>query len=207
MVRNTVVNLLRYERIRTTVKKAKLVRPYVEKMITLGKRGTLHARRQALAFLRSKPAVAKLFRTLGPRFAERPGGYVRIIKLAEAMRPARSDRIAEFEPPAGVRLGDGTPLAILELVEADFQPRQGMRRRSVPEPFRPRREDFRKSAAGGAGSATPESAAAEPVAAEPTAAEPDEAPASGSSEEKDGAGGDEPQPQPESSEAEGGSEG
>ena len=144
MVRNTVVNLLRHERIRTSVKKAKLVRRWAEKMITLGKRGTLHARRQALAFLRSKPAVVKLFRNVAPRYAERNGGYTRIVRLAEALRPAGSDRVADFEVPAGTRLGDGTAMAILELVEAEIRPRE-RRRRTAPEPFRPRREFYRKA--------------------------------------------------------------
>jgi len=143
-----VASLLRYERIRTTVAKAKLIRPWAEKMITLGKKGTLHARRLALAFLRSKPAVAKLFRTIGPRFKDRPGGYTRIIRLAEAIRPARSDRIADFRVPAGFRLGDGTPMALIELVEADVTPREKRRRRGAsPEPFRPRRELYKKAEA------------------------------------------------------------
>ncbi len=144
MVRNTVANLFRRERIRTTLTKAKLVRRWAEKMITLGKRGDLHARRQALAFLRSKPAVAALFRTLGPRYNDRSGGYTRIIKLAETIRPAASDRVPDFKPPAGCRLGDGTPMAILELVEADFTPREKKRRGAAPEPFRPRRELYKE---------------------------------------------------------------
>ena len=143
MVRNMIVSLLRHERIRTTVKKAKLVRPYAEKMITLGKRGTLHAKRQALAFLRSKPAVVKLFRNVAPRYGERNGGYTRILRLAEAIRPASSDKVADFEVPAGSRLGDGTPMAIFELVEGEVRPRE-KRRRAAPEPFKPRRELHRK---------------------------------------------------------------
>ena len=139
MVRNTVVNLFRRERIRTTLEKAKLVRRWAEKMITLGKKGTLHARRQALAFLHSKPAVAALFRTIGPRYGDRNGGYTRIIRLAETLRPAASDRVADFKPPMGSRLGDGAAMAILELVEADVAPRR-KRRGPAPEPFRPRRE-------------------------------------------------------------------
>jgi large subunit ribosomal protein L17 len=143
MVRNMVVNLLRHERIRTTVKKAKLVRPYAEKMITLGKKGTLHAKRQALAFLRSKPAVVKLFRNVAPRYGDRNGGYTRIVRLAEAIRPASSDKVADFEVPAGTRLGDGTPMVIFELVQGEVRPRQ-KRRRAAPEPFKPRRELHRK---------------------------------------------------------------
>ena len=142
MVRNMVVNVLRHERIRTTVKKAKLARPYVERMITLGKKGTLASRRRALAFLRSKPAVVKLFRNVAPRYAERSGGYTRIIRLAEAIRPATSDKTADFKVPAGTRLGDGTPMALVELVEGEVRPRE-KRRRSPPEPYRPRREFYK----------------------------------------------------------------
>ena len=143
MVQNTVMNLIRHERIKTTLAKAKVVRRWAERMITLGKTGTLHARRQALAFLGSKPAVAKLFRTLGPRFRDRSGGYTRIIKLAETLRPASSDRVADFEPAMGSRLGDGTALAYLEFVEGEVTPRE-KRRRSAPEPFKPRRELFKE---------------------------------------------------------------
>jgi large subunit ribosomal protein L17 len=83
---------------RTTEAKAKEVRPLAEKMITLGKHGTVHARRQALAFMNDKDVVKKLFEEIAPRFAERPGGYTRIIKL-------------------GPRNGDGASMAQLELVE------------------------------------------------------------------------------------------
>jgi len=181
MVQNTVMNLIRHERIKTTLSKAKLVRRWAEKMITLGKTGTLHARRQALAFLGSKPAVVKLFRTLGPRFRDRNGGYTRIIRLAETIRPASSDRVADFEPPMGCRLGDGTPLAYLEFVEAEVTPRE-KRRRSPPEPFKPRRELFKEAAGSGAPSEGP---------AEETADEPgdgaDEGPAEQSGDEGTGA--------------------
>jgi len=158
MVRNMVANLLRHETMHTTVAKAKVVRPWAEKMITLGKKGTLHARRQALAFLRSKPAVAKLFRTIGPRYQGRNGGYTRILKLAEALRQAGSDKLSDFKMPAGYRLGDGTPMAIIELVEADIRPRD-RRRGPAPEPFKPRRELHGKgtgeAAADAAGTAEP----------------------------------------------------
>ncbi len=179
MVQNTVVNLVRHERIKTTLTKAKLVRRWAEKMITLGKTGTLHARRQALAFLGSKPAVAKLFRTLGPRFRDRNGGYTRIIRLAETLRPAASDRVADFEPAMGCRLGDGTALAYLEFVEAEVTPRE-KRRRSAPERFRPRRELFKNAAQSQAGHDEVEEPSEEDVGAAeaaPDAAEgtPDEA--------------------------------
>ena len=98
MYRNLVTDLLRYEKIVTTEAKAKEVRGLAERMITLGKNGSLHARRQVLAFVTDKGVVAKLFDELAPRYAERPGGYTRITKL-------------------GPRLGDAAPMAQLELVE------------------------------------------------------------------------------------------
>ena len=93
--------LIDHGRIQTTQAKAKAVKPLAEKMITLGKRGDLHARRQALAFLRSNDVVHKLFSDVAPRFAERNGGYTRVIKL-------------------GPRQGDAAAMALLELV--DFEP-------------------------------------------------------------------------------------
>lgn len=98
MYRNLVTDLLRYEKIVTTEAKAKEVQGMAEKMITLGKDGSLHTRRRVLAFVVDKKVVAKLFDELAPRYAQRPGGYTRIIKL---------------EP----RLGDGAPMAQLELVK------------------------------------------------------------------------------------------
>lgn len=99
MHKNMATSLIEHERIITTVPKAKSLRPYVEKLVTLSKEPTLHRRRQAFAVLRSKEAVAKLFDTLGPRFRERPGGYTRILKLAKP------------------RLGDAGERAIIEFVE------------------------------------------------------------------------------------------
>src|SRR3990172_1687224 len=81
MFRNMVTSLLDKERVRTTLPRAKEIRPIAEHMITLGKRETLHARRQALAFIKDPAVVAKLFETLAPRFSQRPGGYTRIIRL------------------------------------------------------------------------------------------------------------------------------
>ncbi len=100
MLRNMVTQLLDHEQMITTVAKAKELRPYAEKMITLGKRETLHARRQALAVIRRKAVVAKLFDTLAARYSKRPGGYTRIIRL-------------------GNRKGDAAPLALIELVDRD----------------------------------------------------------------------------------------
>ncbi|HET8751716.1 MAG TPA: 50S ribosomal protein L17 [Gaiellaceae bacterium] len=98
---NLTCSLLEHGRIRTTEAKAKAVRPFAEQMITLGRRGDLHARRQALAVLRSQEVVHKLFADVGPRMAERPGGYSRIVKL-------------------GHRPGDAAEMVYLELV--DFEP-------------------------------------------------------------------------------------
>ena len=98
MFRNMVTSLLNHERIVTTDAKAKEIRSVAEKMITLGKRGDLHAQRQAAAYIREKSVVTKLFSTIAPRYMERSGGYTRIIKL-------------------GQRLGDAASLSVIELVE------------------------------------------------------------------------------------------
>ena len=100
MFQNLAISLLEHEQIVTTLPKAKDLRPVVEKLITLGKRGDLHARRQAIAELRSLDAVKKLFEVVGPRYAERNGGYTRIIK-------------------AGFRHGDNAAIAVIELVDRD----------------------------------------------------------------------------------------
>lgn len=98
MMRNMVTSLLDQERIVTTVAKAKEARRLTDQMITLGKRGDLHARRQAMAYIRSESVVAKLFDQLSNQYSERNGGYTRIIRT-------------------GTRLGDAAPMAILELVD------------------------------------------------------------------------------------------
>jgi large subunit ribosomal protein L17 len=95
---NLAAALIQHGRVRTTVTKAKAVKPFAEQMISLGKRGDLHARRQALAELRDPDAVATLFDAVAPRFADRPGGYARVVKL-------------------GPRLGDSAEMAYLELVD------------------------------------------------------------------------------------------
>jgi large subunit ribosomal protein L17 len=92
--------LIKHEQIVTTLYKAKDLRPIVEKLVTLGKRGDLHARRQAIAQLRDPLLVKKLFDVLGPRYKERAGGYTRVLK-------------------AGFRYGDNAPLAVIEFVERD----------------------------------------------------------------------------------------
>ena len=99
LLANQVCSLIEHERIKTTLAKAKAVRPLAERMVTLGKNGSLHARRTALAVLRQKNAVKKLFDSIAPRSAERIGGYTRIVKL-------------------GARRSDSAPVAFLEWVDA-----------------------------------------------------------------------------------------
>jgi large subunit ribosomal protein L17 len=100
MLRNLVTSLLDHEQVRTTDARAKEVRRMAERMITLGKRGTLHARRQALETIRSKEVTAKLFDVLADRYDERSGGYTRIVKL-------------------GRRIGDHAPMSIIQLIPGD----------------------------------------------------------------------------------------
>ena len=103
MFRNMVTSLFDKERVRTTLDRAKAVRPIAERIITLGKRESLHARRQALAYVKDPAVVAKLFSTIAPRFSQRHGGYTRIIRL-------------------GFRDGDGAQMAYLELIGSEFKP-------------------------------------------------------------------------------------
>lgn len=105
MMRNMVTSFFENEKITTTVTRAKELRKLVDKMITLGKRGDLHARRQALQVIRDPKVVAKLFEMIAPRYAQRPGGYTRIIRLEN-------------------RLGDNAPMAIIELVEEGYEPQE-----------------------------------------------------------------------------------
>ena len=99
---NMAGSLIEHEQIKTTLPKAKELRPIIEKLITLAKRGDLHARRQAAAQLKQDAYVARLFEVLGPRYANRPGGYLRILKF-------------------GFRKGDNAPMAIVELVDRPEQ--------------------------------------------------------------------------------------
>ena len=100
MFRNMATSLLKHEQITTTLPKAKELRPCVERIITLGKRGGLHARRQAYAQLMDEKVVDKLFTTIADRYKARPGGYCRVLK-------------------AGMRYGDAASMAVIELVERD----------------------------------------------------------------------------------------
>ncbi|MEJ8574735.1 50S ribosomal protein L17 [Microbaculum marinum] len=97
---NMAASLIRHEQIVTTLPKAKELKPIVDKLVTLGKRGDLHARRQAISEVRDTDAVAKLFDTLAPRYKDRAGGYTRVLK-------------------AGFRHGDAAPVAVIELVDRD----------------------------------------------------------------------------------------
>lgn len=105
MFRNLVTSFLSHEKITTTDAKAKEIRSVAEKMITLGKRGDLHALRQAASYIREKSVVTKLFTTIAPRYKDRLGGYTRIVKL-------------------GIRQGDAAPVSIIELVEEEMKPRK-----------------------------------------------------------------------------------
>ena len=100
MFANMSASLIKHEQIVTTLPKAKEIRPFVEKLVTLAKRGDLHARRQAISQVRDVEQVGKLFGVLGPRYAERNGGYIRVLK-------------------AGFRHGDNAPLAVVEFVDRD----------------------------------------------------------------------------------------
>ena len=100
MFANMSASLIKHEQIVTTLPKAKELRPIVEKLISLGKRGDLHARRQAIAQMRDETQVQKLFAAIGPRYKDRNGGYTRIMK-------------------AGFRYGDNAPMAVIELVDRD----------------------------------------------------------------------------------------
>ena len=104
MFANMCQALIKHEQIITTLPKAKDLRPVVEKLITLGKRGDLHARRQAIAQIKDVDLVKKLFEVLGPRYKDRNGGYTRVLK-------------------AGFRFGDNAPLAVIEFVDRDVDAR------------------------------------------------------------------------------------
>ncbi|WBQ11403.1 50S ribosomal protein L17 [Hyphomonadaceae bacterium ML37] len=114
MFANMASSLIEHEQIVTTLPKAKELKPIMDKLITLAKRGDLHARRQAIAKIRNKDQVAKLFATLGPRYQERQGGYTRVLK-------------------AGFRHGDNAPLAVIELVDRDPEAKGAIDRARLEE--------------------------------------------------------------------------
>jgi large subunit ribosomal protein L17 len=122
MLANLAASLIKHEQIVTTLPKAKDLRPIVEKLVTLGKRGDLHARRQAVAQMRDLAMVRKLFDVIGPRYKDRNGGYLRVLK-------------------AGFRYGDSAPVAVIEFVDRDVEakgmdsgPVQSRTEAAVPAP-------------------------------------------------------------------------
>lgn len=122
LLRGLATNVIERDRIVTTVTKAKAVRPWVEKMITLGKRDTLHSRRQAAAFLQTPEAVKKLFDTLAPRFSQQDGGYTRIIRL-------------------GPRKGDGAEEVVIEILGTELKKRAEKRRKRKEERLKRQQEE------------------------------------------------------------------
>ena len=122
VLRNLVTNLIEKERIHTTLRRAKATRPLAERMITLGKRDSLHARRQAASFLQTPEATKKLFADLAPRFADRPGGYTRIMRV-------------------GWRIGDGAELAILEFLGSELKKKEKKAKKEKPEEVPEEKED------------------------------------------------------------------
>lgn len=114
MFANMAASLIEHEQIVTTLPKAKELKPIMDKLITLAKKGDLHARRQAISQIRNKEQVAKLFATLGPRYGERNGGYTRVLK-------------------AGFRHGDNAPMAVIELVDRDPEAKGAVDRARMEE--------------------------------------------------------------------------
>jgi len=123
LLRNLVTSALEHDRIHTTVTKAKAIRPLVEKMITLGKNGSVHARRQALAYMMTPESVDRLFKTVAPRYAERNGGYTRIVRT-------------------GKRQGDASEMAFLELLGAEQELNEKAQKRA--EIRQRRQEEFQR---------------------------------------------------------------
>ena len=156
MLANLATSLFEHGRITTTEAKAKRLRPYAEKLVSFAKRGDLHSRRQVMTVIRDKDVVHTLFAEIGPRFANRPGGYTRITKV-------------------GPRKGDNAPMAVIELVEALTVAQQ-----AVGEAERARGTQFASGAGASAASGEVTADAVEPAAADETAdadavATPDEA--------------------------------
>jgi len=165
MMRNLAESLFVHERIQTTEAKAKALRPYAERLITKAKKGTIHHRRQVLSDIENRAVVHKLFADIAPRFAERNGGYTRILKL-------------------GQRSGDGAPMALIELVEgpsvttvdsSDSRRRRGLRRprRTPEEPSATAAEEATDDEAVESESAEAEGESAEVESAEEPEAVPD----------------------------------
>ncbi len=127
LIRNLITSLLREEKIQTTDPKAKELRRWADRVITLGKQGSLHARRQALGIVQDKAVVRKLFDSIAPRFKDRPGGYTRIIKV-------------------GIRHGDAAPISLVELVSAAKDATERAGSGSAKKSRRARRREAAKEA-------------------------------------------------------------
>jgi len=123
MLRNLVTSIILMDRVETTITKCKATRPIVEKMITLGKRGTVHARRQALSYMMTPESVDRLFNVVAPRYAARPGGYCRITRL-------------------GARKGDAAEMAYIELLGAEHELNEKAQKRA--EARDKKREEMQK---------------------------------------------------------------
>jgi large subunit ribosomal protein L17 len=136
LLANQVCSLIQHHRIKTTLAKAKAVRPLAEKMVTLGKKNSLHARRTALAVLRQKDAVQKLFSDIAPRSAERKGGYTRIIKLGE--RKSDAARVAFIEwvdaPEAVTEVATDDAEKKRKPAKADAEPKSSRKSKKSEEP-------------------------------------------------------------------------
>lgn len=127
LLRGLTTSIILHDRIETTITKAKAVRPQIEKIITLAKRDTLHSRRQAAAYLQEPVAVKKLFDTIGPRFADRLGGYTRIVRL-------------------GPRQGDGAELAIIELLGTQLKKKVEEKKKRKEERMKAQQEETKAEA-------------------------------------------------------------
>ena len=123
LLRNLVTSVILMDRVETTITKCKATRPLIEKMITLGKKGDVHSRRQALAFLMTDDAVTRLFNVVSPRYATRPGGYLRIVRT-------------------GARKGDAAEMAVIELLGAEQELNEKAQKRA--EARQKKREELQK---------------------------------------------------------------
>jgi len=158
MFRSLVTSLIEHEKIETTEAKAKEIRGIAEKMITLGKKGDLHAKRMAMSFIRSRDVVAKLFNDVAGRVANRDGGYTRIVKTR-------------------VRFGDSAPMAVLELVDKPGEVYKGPSKKKAAAKPKAKATKKKEAAKPEAEEKAAETAAVEEAAVETPAAEPETAPA------------------------------
>lgn len=155
LLRGLATSIILHDRIETTITKAKAVRPQVEKMITLAKRDTLHSRRQAAAYLQEPAAVKKLFDTVGPRFADRAGGYTRIVRL-------------------GPRQGDGAETAVIELLGTQLKKKAAEKKKRREERMKAKQEEAETAQAAAAGEEAADQADGEKTSGEADGEEQEE---------------------------------